>query len=138
MSIYLYLLNTFKKNVSKKIAILVIDDSVTTRDAEKSMLEAAGYEVELAIDGIDGLTKAQKKTFDLVITDIEMPGMDGFQLTAKLKSINKYKDLPVIIVTSKERDKDRKKGMEVGAEAYITKSAFDQSNLLITIEKLIN
>lgn len=118
-------------------SILVVDDSLTTRELEKNILEAIGYEVEVAIDGVQALKKMSQKQFNLVITDITMPNMDGFELTSAIKKDERYKDTPVIIVTAEEKEEDRKKGFESGAEAYILKSAFDQKSLLDMIERLV-
>jgi chemotaxis protein histidine kinase CheA len=119
------------------INILVVDDSINTREIEKSILEAYGYRVTLADDGLEALEKAQKFKYDLIITDIEMPHLDGFSLTEKLRKDNQYKNTPIIIVTSREREEDKRKGIQVGADAYIIKGAFDQSNLLETVQSLI-
>jgi chemotaxis protein histidine kinase CheA len=119
------------------INILVVDDSINTREIERSILEAYGYKVTLADDGLEALEKAQEFKYDLIITDIEMPRLDGFSLTEKLRKDNRYKNTPIIIVTSREREEDKRKGIQVGADAYIIKGAFDQSNLLETVQSLI-
>ncbi len=117
--------------------ILIVEDSLTTRELERSIFEASGYQVETARDGIEALEKIQKNQFDLVVADIQMPRMDGFELTRKLKMDERYKELPVVIVTSLEKEEEKKKGIEVGANAYILKSAFDQVSLLEVVERLI-
>lgn len=117
--------------------ILVVDDSLNTREVEKSIIEAHGYKVDLAKDGLDALKKTEKKQYDLIVTDVEMPQMDGFTLTQNLRETEKYADTPIIIVTSRERDEDKRRGIEVGANAYIVKGSFDQNNLIDTIESLI-
>ena len=117
--------------------LLVVDDSLNTREIEKSILEAEGYRVDLAKDGLEALKKAREKRYDLVVTDIEMPRLDGFSLTAQLREDKDYHDVPVVIVTSKERDEDKRRGIEVGANAYIVKGSFDQSNLIDTVSSLI-
>lgn len=117
--------------------ILVVDDSVSTREIEKSILESYGYNVDLASDGMEGLEKAGEFQYDLVITDVEMPRMDGFSLTEKLRNKVGYKNTPVIIVTSLDKESDKKRGIQVGANAYIVKGSFDQSNLLNTVQNLI-
>jgi two-component system chemotaxis sensor kinase CheA len=121
----------------EKKSILVVDDSITTRTMEKSILESAGYEVETAQDAEEALTIAADRVFDIVITDIEMPGLNGFELTKKLKATVMYRDVPVVIVTSLARDEDKKKGIEVGAQAYIVKGSFQQKALLDTVRRLI-
>ena len=117
--------------------ILVVDDSFNTREIEKSILEAHGYRVTLAEDGQDALDKARAGDFDLVITDVEMPRLDGFSLTSRLRELERYRDTPVIIVTSREKEEDKRRGIQVGADAYIVKGAFDQTNLLDTIRNLV-
>lgn len=118
-------------------SILVVDDSITTRTMERSILAAHGYEVEVAISGEDALGKVAGERFDLVVSDIEMPGIDGFELTKRLRAMDEYRDVPVIIVSSRSRDEDKRRAMEVGAQAYIVKGAFDQGALLDTVEALI-
>ncbi len=118
-------------------SILVVDDSLTTRELEKNILESVGYDVDVAIDGRAALEKLKQKRFNLVITDITMPNMNGFELTSCIKNDDKYKDIPVIMVTAEEKEEDKKRGVEVGAEAYILKSAFDQKGLLDIIERLV-
>ncbi|WP_027360190.1 hybrid sensor histidine kinase/response regulator [Desulforegula conservatrix] len=117
--------------------ILVVDDSINTREIEKSILEAYGYTVETADDGQEALEKTRNTIYDLIITDVEMPRLDGFSLTEKLRSDPRYLSVPIIIVTSLEKDIDKKRGIMAGADAYIVKKAFDQSNLLDTIRNLI-
>jgi chemotaxis protein histidine kinase CheA len=117
--------------------ILVVDDSINTREIEKSVLEAYGYLVELAEDGEDGWEKTRATLYDLVITDVEMPRLDGFSFTERLRADEQYGQVPVIIVTSREKDEDKRRGIQVGANAYIVKGAFDQSNLIETVRSLI-
>jgi CheY-like chemotaxis protein len=117
--------------------ILVIDDSVNTREIEKNILESYGYNVHLAMDGQDGYAKAMQTQYDLIVTDIEMPRLDGFSLTEKLRQEHGYKHTPIIIVTSRDKDEDKRRGITVGANAYIVKGSFEQSNLLDTVQSLI-
>lgn len=117
--------------------VLVVDDSINTREIEKSILEAYGYTVVTAEDGLDALEKTQAASYDLVITDVEMPRMDGFTFTERLRADDRYRHVPVIIVTSREKDEDKRRGIKVGANAYIVKGAFDQSNLIETVRSLI-
>lgn len=117
--------------------ILVVDDSFNTREIEKSILEAYGYTVETAEDGEDALEKAGNKLYDLVITDVEMPRLSGFSLTERLRADPRYRSVPIIIVTSLDKESDKKRGIKVGADAYIVKRAFDQSKLLDTVKSLI-
>ncbi|MDR3580177.1 MAG: hybrid sensor histidine kinase/response regulator [Oryzomonas sp.] len=120
-----------------RATILVVDDSFNTREIEKSILEAYGYFVITASDGQEALEMARDQMYDLVITDVEMPRLDGFSLTERLRNDDRYRNIPIIIVTSREKDEDKKRGITVGADAYIVKGAFDQSNLLETVKNLI-
>ncbi len=117
--------------------ILVVDDSVNTGEIEKRILETSGYRVDVACDGVDALEKLEQTAYDLIITDVEMPGMDGFTLTERLRHTPKYRDIPIVIVTSLERESDKKRGLQVGANAYITKDHFEERSLLETVESLL-
>lgn len=117
--------------------ILVVDDSITTRTLEQSILESAGYEVRTAVDGADAWRLLQEHTVDLVVSDVEMPRMDGFGLCLAIRGAKRLRQLPVILVTALESAADRGRGLEVGADAYLGKSSFDQQHLLDTIEQLI-
>jgi two-component system chemotaxis sensor kinase CheA len=118
-------------------SILVVEDSITSRMLLKNILEAAGYQVQTAVDGVEAFTALKEGHFDLVVSDIEMPRMNGFDLTAKIRSDEKLADMPLILVTSLSDPKDRERGIEVGADAYMVKSSFDQSNLLDVVQRLI-
>jgi two-component system chemotaxis sensor kinase CheA len=120
-----------------KRRLLVVDDSITTRTLEQSILEAAGYEVLTAVDGSDGWRVLQERGAHLVVADVEMPRMDGFALCEAIRASKRFKDLPVILVTAMETPEHRARGLEVGADAYIGKSGFDQQNLLETIRQLL-
>lgn len=117
--------------------VLVVDDSINTREIEKEVLEAHGFSVGLARDGADGLRKAQQHQYDAVLTDVEMPIMDGFTLTEKLRELPAYAGIPIIIVTSREKDEDKRRGIKAGADAYIVKGDFDQTNLVDTLHNLL-
>lgn len=116
--------------------ILVAEDSITTRTLEKNVLEAAGYRVEAAADGLAAWSLLRSSDCDLVVADIEMPGMDGFELTAKIRADPRLADLPVVLVTSRDSREDHERGALVGADAYIVKGGFDQSRLIDTIRRL--
>ncbi len=118
-------------------AVLVVEDSITARALLKNILEAAGYSVRTARDGIDAMTALKSSDFDIVVSDVEMPRMNGFDLTTKIRSDKKLKKVPVVLVTALESREDRVRGLDVGADAYIVKSSFDQSDLLEVIERLI-
>ncbi|HEX5581530.1 MAG TPA: hybrid sensor histidine kinase/response regulator [Gemmatimonadaceae bacterium] len=117
--------------------ILVVDDSITTRTLEQSVLEAAGYEVVTAVDGQDGWRLLQERGADLVITDVEMPRMDGFALCETIRASRRFAQLPVVLVTSLESPEHRARGLEAGADAYVVKSDFDQEALLATVHDLL-
>ena len=121
----------------QKQAILLVEDSITTRTQEKRILESAGYEVVVAVNGIDALQKLSSRAFDAVVSDIEMPHMDGLTLTEKIRGEPKYSELPIILVTSLASEEDKRRGVEVGANAYIGKPTFDQGVLLDTLRRLI-
>lgn len=123
--------------VEREIKVLVVDDSVNTREIEKSILEAYGYQVTLAGDGVEALEKARKTKYDIIITDVEMPRMDGFTLTATLRADEQYQDTPIMLLTSRDKEEDKRRGIQVGANAYILKGDFEQSNLISTIENLL-
>ena len=122
---------------SRRAPILVIDDSLTTRMLEQSILESAGYEVELAVSAEEALTKARDRPYSLFIVDVEMPGMDGFEFVFQTRSDLALRDIPAILVTSRNAVEDRRRGEQVGARAYIVKGEFDQGQLLQTIRTLI-
>ena len=124
-----------KKGVRRRV--LVVDDSITTRTLEKNILENAGYQVQVAADGIEGWELIQSEPFEAAVLDVDMPRMNGFELTQKVKKDERLEGLPVILVTSLESPQDKIRGMEAGADAYITKGSFDQHELLGTIERLI-
>jgi two-component system chemotaxis sensor kinase CheA len=118
--------------------VLVVDDSITTRTLEKNILETAGYEVKLATDGEEALgIMMSEGPPNLIVSDINMPHLDGFEMTDRIKSDKRYQGIPIILVTSLDTPADKARGIEVGADAYIVKSSFDQSNLLETVEELI-
>jgi two-component system, chemotaxis family, sensor kinase CheA len=118
-------------------AILVAEDSITSRALLKNILESAGYKVSTAVDGAEAYTTLKTGAFDLVVSDVEMPRMDGFDLTAKLRSDKRLAQIPIVLVTALESREHRERGIDVGANAYIVKSSFDQSNLLEVIRRLL-
>ncbi|OAI25158.1 MULTISPECIES: hybrid sensor histidine kinase/response regulator [Methylomonas] len=118
-------------------SVLVVEDSVTARSLLKGILEMAGYKVTTANDGAEGLTQLRSGEFDLVVSDVDMPRMNGFDLTAKIRADKRLADLPVVLVTALESREDKERGIEVGANAYIVKGSFEQSNLLDIVRRLI-
>jgi two-component system chemotaxis sensor kinase CheA len=121
----------------KEKRILVVEDAFSTRELEKNILETHGYLVDTAVDGLDALDRMTGTKYDLIVSDIEMPRMDGFELCRTLKKKEGYKDIPFVMITALQKEEDKRRGIEVGAAAYIIKSAFEQTNLLETIERLV-
>ena len=121
----------------KKLAILLVEDSITIRTQVKRILEGAGYDVTAAVDGLDGFNKLKSKNFDAVVSDIQMPNLDGLALTAKIRQQKEYTELPIILVTTLASDEDKKRGADAGANAYLTKGNFEQKLLLDTLKRLI-
>ena len=117
--------------------ILVVDDSITTRTLEESVLTASGYEVQTAVDGAQAWDMLQHGDWDLVVSDIEMPKMNGIELCREIRKSSRTEALPVILVTSLDKPEEKMRGLDAGADAYITKSSFDQDTLLDTIRQLI-
>jgi len=122
---------------SAKKRLLVADDSITVRTLQKNILESAGYDVTAAVDGMEAWHLLSEKGADLVISDVEMPRMDGFSLTEAIRESKRFRDLPVILVTARESDADKARGLAAGADAYCLKSTFDQKDLLATIAQLL-
>ena len=117
--------------------ILVVDDSLTVREVERKLLENSGYEVVAAVDGVDGWNSLQRGTFDLVVSDIDMPRMNGIELVRRIKNDPALKNLPVMIVSYKDREEDRLLGLEAGANYYLTKSSFHDETLITAVKDLI-
>jgi two-component system, chemotaxis family, sensor kinase CheA len=118
--------------------VLVVDDQFTVRELQRSILRASGYRVEVACDGREALDALDTKdAFDLVVTDLQMPEMDGLELLAAIRTHPDRSSLPVVIVTSRGSEEDRKRGAQAGADAYIVKDEFDQQALLETVERLV-
>lgn len=117
--------------------ILVIEDSVNTGEIEKQILQAYGYQVDIVHDGVEALEQVERLSYDLIVTDIEMPRMDGFTFVEHVRKLPHYKNIPVVIVTSLERESDKQRGLRVGANAYITKGDFERKSFIDTIRSLI-
>jgi len=118
-------------------SILIVDDSITTRSLEKSILEAYGYGVEVAVDGLQALEAIRHNPPDLVITDVMMPRLNGFQLLEQMKGTPGMKEIPVILVTSLESREEQERGLALGADAYIVKRKFDQRELLTIVRQIL-
>jgi two-component system chemotaxis sensor kinase CheA len=121
--------------------VLVVDDSITTRTLEKNILESAGYQVRLATDGVEALQMlgqmAEDGGCELMLSDVDMPRLNGFDLTAQVRADPRFQHLPVVLVTSLDTSADRERGIVAGADAYIVKRQFEQHTLLETIARLI-
>jgi two-component system, chemotaxis family, sensor kinase CheA len=117
--------------------VLVVEDSITSRTLLKGILETASYQVRTAVDGVDAFTVLREERFDLVVSDVEMPRMNGLDLTARIRADDRLAALPVVLVTALESPQERERGIDVGANAYLVKSNFDQSNLLEAVRRFI-
>ena len=125
------------ETANRKQVILLVEDSIATRTQEKRILEGAGYDVVTAVDGLDAFHKLKTRDFDAVISDVQMPNLDGLALTVKIREQKEYSELPIILVTSLASDEDRKRGADAGANAYITKGTFNQDVLVETLKRLV-
>ncbi|HZC36592.1 MAG TPA: response regulator, partial [Chthoniobacterales bacterium] len=117
--------------------ILVIDDSLTVRELERKFLETRGYEIEIAVDGMDGWNAVRTGQFDLVVTDVDMPRLDGIELVSLIKKDANLRSLPALIVSYKDREEDRRRGLEAGADYYLAKGSFHDEALLEAVKNLI-
>ncbi|HSW12242.1 MAG TPA: response regulator, partial [Solimonas sp.] len=117
--------------------VLVVDDSLTVRELERKLLDGAGYEVEVAVDGMEAWNSVRTGRFDLLITDVDMPRMDGIELVTLLKKDPNLRTLPTMIVSYKDREEDRRRGLEAGADYYLPKGSFDDDTLLQAVVDLI-
>ncbi|QVL36916.1 hybrid sensor histidine kinase/response regulator [Aminirod propionatiphilus] len=121
----------------RRRSVLVVEDSITSRALIRNILTSAGYDVEAAVDGQEAWELLSDRSFDIVVSDVEMPRMNGFELTAKIRGDASMADLPVVLVTSLDSPRDRERGIDAGADAYIVKSHFDQGNLIEVMGRLL-
>ncbi|MBA3939436.1 MAG: response regulator, partial [Planctomycetes bacterium] len=126
-----------RPSAPRRAPVLVIDDSLTTRALERSILEAAGYEVEVAASAEQGLAMAARRDYAVFVVDVEMPGMDGYTFVARTRADPRLGRVPAILVTSRDTPEDRARGTAAGAHAYLVKSEFDQNRLLEIIRGLV-
>ena len=124
-----------RQTVSKRV--LVVDDSLTVRELERKLLLSRGYQVSVAVDGMDGWNALRAETFDLLITDIDMPRMDGIELVTLVRQAPRLRSLPVMVVSYKDREEDRRRGLEAGADYYLAKASFHDEALLDAVQTLI-
>jgi two-component system sensor histidine kinase and response regulator WspE len=125
------------KAVPAAKTVLVIDDSMTVREIERQLLQSQGYRVDVAVDGIDGWNAVRRKKYDLIITDVDMPRMDGIEFLHAVRQDNHLKTLPVMIVSYKDRPEDKQRGMDAGADYYLTKGSFHDETLIEAVVDLI-
>ena len=123
--------------LKKRKRVLIVDDSLTVRELERKLLESRGYEVEVAVDGMDGWNAVRTGHFNLIISDVDMPRMDGIELVTLIKKEAHTKSLPVMIVSYKDREEDRRRGLEAGADYYLTKGSFHDETLLNAVVDMI-
>ncbi len=123
--------------VAKQKRVLVVDDSLTVRELERKLLESGGYGVDVAVDGMDGWNAVRTDRYDLVVTDVDMPRLDGIELIKLIRKDERLKSSPVMIVSYKDRPEDRSRGMEAGADYYLTKASFHDETLLRVVGDLI-
>jgi len=126
-----------ERRVSAPKRVLVVDDSITVRELERQLLENRGYTVDIAVDGVDGWNAVRSAQYDLVVSDIDMPRMDGIQLVQHIKEDARLRAIPVVIVSYKDRVEDRQRGLDAGANSYLTKSSFHDQTFLNTVADLI-
>jgi two-component system sensor histidine kinase and response regulator WspE len=117
--------------------VLVVDDSLTVRELERKLLLARGYDVAVAVDGMDGWNALRAEHFDLLITDIDMPRMDGIELVTLVRRDSRLRSLPVMVVSYKDREEDRRRGLDAGADYYLAKASFHDEALLDAVQVLI-
>jgi len=122
---------------AKNKRILIVDDSITVREVERNLLQSKGYQVEVAVDGMDGWNASRTNDYDLIVSDIDMPRMNGFEFVSKMKNDDRLKNIPIIIVSYKDREEDRQRGLEVGADYYLTKGSFHDDSLVEAVIDLI-
>ena len=129
--------HTGDDSAKKRKRVLVVDDSLTVRELERKLLDSKGYEVEVAVDGMDGWNAVRTGHYDLILTDVDMPRLDGIELVTLIRKDARLNTLPVMIVSYKDREEDRRRGLEAGADYYLTKGSFHDETLLRAVGDLI-
>jgi chemotaxis protein histidine kinase CheA/CheY-like chemotaxis protein len=125
-----------ERPLARRVRVLLVDDSLVTREMERRLLDDAGFDVAAVGDADEALARLAEQTFDCLVTDVEMPGMDGFALTAHLRGMERYAHLPIIVVSTRDRPEDRLRGLKVGADAYLTKQSLDAGELVDLLRRL--
>lgn len=128
---------TSEQAASQDARVLLVEDTVTTRELERSILVEAGYDVVVAVDGQQAWEMLQARDFDAVVSDVNMPRMDGIALCRAVRASRHHSNLPLILVTSLHSDADRRRGLDAGADAYLTKAGFDRADLLAALERVL-
>lgn len=121
----------------RQISVMVVDDALMVRELQRSILERGGYAVRTANDGAEALAMLAEQPVDLVVTDLEMPNLDGFLLTSSIRAHPRLSNIPVLIVSSRASDEDRQRGLDAGADGYIVKTSFDEAGLLSAVSRLL-
>jgi len=132
-----YKMDRLKEQAALRKRVLIVDDSLTVREVERKILENRGYEVTVAVDGVDGWNMLQSAAFDLVLSDVDMPRMNGIEMVRRIKQDPRLRELPVMIVSYKDREEDRLLGLEAGADYYLAKSSFHDDTLITAVRDLI-
>ncbi len=114
--------------------ILVVDDSATVREMERRLFESRGYAVDLAVDGMDGWNAVTSRRYDVVVTDVDMPRMDGITFIKKMRADARFIDVPIVVVSYKDRQEDRKRGLDAGADRYMTQNSFQDASLAVVVD----
>jgi len=125
------------RRTTGRARVMVVEDSIGVRELQRVILEGAGYDVVTAVDGTDGVARLSGDPVDLVLSDVEMPGMDGFTLTRTIRRTRGWESVPVVIMTSRGDEADKRAGLDAGANAYLLKSEFDQTQLVDTVRRLV-
>jgi len=126
-----------KEEDKLRFNVLLVDDSLIAREVEKSIFESLGFVVETAIDGMDALEKLEFSTYDMVVTDLEMPRLDGFGLVRQIRNQPQYEDLPIMVISTRESSEDRLRALEAGADSYLVKQHLDADSIISTVKALV-
>ena len=126
------------ESASAKNKLLLVEDSMIIRTQMQRLLKNGGYDVTVAVNGLDGLQKIQTQEFNIVLSDVEMPQMNGLEMIANIRQDGKYNQLPIVLITTLASPEDKRRGIEAGANAYLTKGDFDQQILFQTLNQLVN
>jgi len=126
-----------KEEDKLRFNVLLVDDSLIAREVEKSIFESLGFVVETAIDGMDALEKLEASSYDMIVTDLEMPRLDGFGLVRQIRNQPKHEDLPIMVISTRESSEDRLRALEAGADSYLVKQHLDAESIVSTVKALV-